>query len=58
MMSSYRTEKGYPFTAMGWSYNWDPAAKTPMGVSEYVLRRRTVVHDATWVSPAQFCSAW
>jgi hypothetical protein len=56
MMSSYRTSKGYPFTAMGWSYNWDPAAKTPMGVSEYVLRRRAVLRDITWVTPAQFCA--
>ena len=56
MMSSYRTSNGFPFTAMGWSYNWDPAAKTPMGVSEYVLRRRAVVRGATWVSPAQFCA--
>jgi hypothetical protein len=56
MMASYRKNNGYPVTAMGWSYNWDPAAKMPMGVSEYVVRPGASLRDTTWVTAAQFCA--
>ena len=56
MMESYRTRGGYPFTAMGWSYNWDPAATTPMGISEYVVRPAARMRDVTSMTPAQFCA--
>ena len=28
---------GYPWSRLGYTYNWDPAAKTRYGVSEYVI---------------------
>jgi len=58
MMDSYRTgfpSPGYPFTAMGWSYDWDPASTTHQGVSEYVTRLGAVITDITSTTPAAFC---
>lgn len=60
MMSSYRSgfnNPGYPFTAMGWSYDWDPNSPTHRGVSEYVMKPGAVIHDVTSVDPATFCRA-
>jgi hypothetical protein len=47
---------GYPFTGMGWSYDWDPASSTPVGVSEYVVRSGAFVSNASIASPDQFCN--
>jgi hypothetical protein len=55
MASSYRPD-GYPFTAMGWSYNWDPGAASPRGVSEYVVRPGAVVGFESVMPPAAFCA--
>lgn len=58
MMDSYRTgfeRPGYPFTGMGWSYDWDPASPTHQGVSEYVVKPGAAITDITSVSPASFC---
>jgi hypothetical protein len=60
MMDSYRsgfTSPGYPFTAMGWSYDWDPDSPTHQGVSEYVVKPGAVVSKVTSVDPATFCTA-
>jgi hypothetical protein len=55
MATSYRPD-GYPFTAMGWSYNWDPAAASPRGVSEYVVRPGAVLGFESVMPPAAFCA--
>jgi hypothetical protein len=47
---------GYPFTGMGWTYNWDPSAKSHMGVSEFVLPGDTAVTIGSAVDPAAFCN--
>jgi hypothetical protein len=60
MMESYRSGfagPGYPFTAMGWSYNWDPETSTHQGVSEYVVKPGAVISNVTFVDPATFCRA-
>ena len=60
MMDSYRsgfTSPGYPFTAMGWSYDWDPSSPTHQGVSEYVVKPGAVISRVTSVDPATFCAA-
>ncbi len=61
MWSSWRSgfsgAPGYPFTGMGWSYNWDPEAVHPVGVSEYVLRRGTALTAVQVSTPAAFCNA-
>ncbi len=46
---------GYPFTGMGWTYNWDPAAKDPYGISEYVVKQGAKVHKVRALTPKQFC---
>jgi hypothetical protein len=60
MMDSYRSgfeNPGYPFTAMGWSYNWDPEVPTHQGVSEYVVKPGAVISNVISVDPATFCRA-
>jgi hypothetical protein len=58
MMDSYRVgfpSPGYPFTAMGWSYDWNPDSATHQGVSEYVTKPGAVITDITSTTPAAFC---
>jgi len=58
MIDSYRNgfkNSGYPFTAMGWSYDWDPQSPTHQGVSEYVVKPGAVISNVTSVDPATFC---
>jgi hypothetical protein len=58
IMDSYRTgfkASGYPFTAMGWSYDWDPASPTHQGISEYVVRPGATISNVISVTPAAFC---
>jgi hypothetical protein len=47
---------GYPFTGMGWSYDWDPASPTHIGISEYVVRPGAMVQNASATSPEHFCT--
>jgi hypothetical protein len=47
---------GYPFTGMGWTYDWDPASSTHIGVSEYVVRRGASIGSRSTTSPDQFCN--
>ncbi len=49
-------DTGYPFTGMGWTYNWDPAAKSHAGVSEFVLPANTSVTVGAAVDPTGFCN--
>jgi len=48
-------ELGYPWTGMGWTYDWDPASKTHRGVSEFVVKKSAVVNNVRTMSPASFC---
>jgi hypothetical protein len=60
MMDSYRSgfnSPGYPFTAMGWSYDWDLNSSTHQGVSEYVVKPGAVISNVASVDPATFCRA-
>jgi len=50
-------EFGFPWTGMGWTYNWDPQSKSHIGVSEFVVRIGASVSKVTDESPAQFCRA-
>jgi len=47
---------GYPFTGMGWSYNWDPDSATHVGVSEFVVPRCAVIKFLRATTPAAFCA--
>ena len=48
-------ELGYPWTGMGWTYDWDPATKTHIGVSEFVVKKHAVVGNLQVKTPAEFC---
>ncbi|MDR3518487.1 MAG: hypothetical protein P4M00_22045 [Azospirillaceae bacterium] len=52
-----RTSYGYPWTAMGWTYDWDPESKSHIGASEFVVRKGTPTDKVTSVTPAAFCGA-
>lgn len=47
---------GYPFTGMGWSYNWDPTSLTHIGISEYVVRSGAPVQNGSSTGPEHFCN--
>jgi len=59
MWSSYIADfqdPGYPYTGMGWTYNWNPAAKDHYGVSEYVVKEGAPVSDIRVFTPSEFCN--
>ena len=48
-------EFGYPWTGMGWTYNWDAQSKSHIGVSEFVVKPGASVSNVRDESPADFC---
>jgi hypothetical protein len=51
------SDPGYPFTGMGWTYNWNPSSGDHIGVSEYVVRPGANVESVQAMTPADFCAA-
>ena len=59
MWSSYIADfqdPGYPYTGMGWTYNWSPASKDHYGISEYVVKRDAPVRDIRVFTSSEFCN--
>lgn len=50
-------ELGYPWTGMGWTYDWDPASKTHIGVSEFVVKKHAAVGNLHVRTPVEFCKS-
>lgn len=50
-------ETGYPWTRLGYTYNWDPAAASPVGAQEYVVPAGTEVTVTEVVDPRTYCAA-
>jgi len=48
-------EFGYPWTGMGWTYNWNAQSKNHIGVSEFVVKPGATVSHVRDESPAEFC---
>lgn len=46
---------GYPFTGMGWTWNWNPNSADHYGVSEYIVRKGAEVARIRTLSIAEFC---
>jgi hypothetical protein len=46
---------GFPFTGMGWTYNWGSSSGDPFGVSEFVVKRGAEIKVVGEKSPADFC---
>lgn len=57
MLTSYRQEGGYPFTRLGYTYNWSPEAETPVGASEYVIRKGSKVEVLKVIPNEAYCAA-
>lgn len=58
MWNSYRMDfgdPGYPFTGMGWTYNWDSSSPDHFGVSEFVVKRDADIKIVGEKLPADFC---
>lgn len=47
---------GYPFTGMGWTYDWGNAARGHFGVTEFIVKRDAVIKIVGENSPAAFCA--
>jgi hypothetical protein len=60
MLSSYQVgfgHPGYPFTALGYTYDWKPDSQTHhVGLSEYVVRHGAVVRDVQEIGTADYCA--
>ncbi len=54
MWSSYRPD-GYPFTGMGWTYDWSNVPNH-VGVSEFIVRRGAEITVIGTKTPAEFCT--
>ncbi len=50
-------EFGYPWTGMGWTYDWNPRSTNHIGVSEFVIKPGASPTNARDETPAQFCRA-
>ncbi len=50
-------KSGYPWTRLGYTYNWDPAAPDIRGAQEYVVAKDTEVTVVGVVDPAEYCGA-
>jgi hypothetical protein len=46
---------GYPFTAMGWTYDWNPEAEDTYGVSEYIAKGGAPVRGVQKIAPKTYC---
>lgn len=62
MVFSYKTgpemkDTGYPWTRLGYTYDWDPKASDIRGVQEYIVPDKTVVTVTAIVSPDAYCAA-
>jgi hypothetical protein len=50
-------EFGFPWTGMGWTYNWDPQSRSHIGVSEFVVQMGASPSNVSDENPTQFCRA-
>lgn len=49
-------QTGYPWTRLGYTYNWDPAAPDIRGAQEYIVPGGTKVTVVEVVSPEEYCA--
>jgi hypothetical protein len=50
---------GFPFTGMGWSYDWSPDSRTHVGVTEFVIPKTVAVEvKDPGKNPADFCAPY
>ncbi len=49
-------QTGYPWTRLGYTYNWDPQASDIRGAQEYIVPGGTQVKVIEIVSPEEYCA--
>ncbi len=54
-LSSYQIPGGYPWTHLGYTYNWNPD-KSEVGMSEYIIRKGSVVEVTSIIPTSDYCS--
>jgi hypothetical protein len=47
---------GYPWTGMGWTYDWNPTSKNHIGVSEFVVQKGALASRVRDATPSEFCN--
>lgn len=52
----FKYKGGYPWTGLGYTYNWNASAKSPVGLSEFIVTKGTEVDVVNTKSAADFCS--
>jgi hypothetical protein len=48
-------DSGFPFTGMGWSYDWSNQSHDHFGVSEFVIKPDVAIKILSEKTPAEFC---
>ena len=54
-LDSYQIPGGYPWTHLGYTYDWNPDS-SEVGLGEYVVRKGAVVKVTSIVPTAEYCS--
>lgn len=54
-LKQYRNKHGYPWTGLGYTYNWNPNTQSSIGLSEFVITPNTPITIINSQSPAAFC---
>lgn len=49
------SQTGYPWTRLGYTYNWDPAATDIRGAQEYIVPDKTLVTVTEIVPAEEYC---
>ena len=47
---------GYPWTHLGYTYDWSPDSKTNMGLLEFVIKENTTMYISGKYSNIDYCS--
>lgn len=61
MMRSYRVgqgreQTGFPFTGLGYTYDWDPDSPNNVGLSEYVVRKGSEIRNVQVIPTEAYCA--
>ncbi len=52
---SPRLYERFPWTRLGYTYNWDPAAPDEKGLSEFVVRKGSPLDSLRFMRPSDYC---
>jgi hypothetical protein len=55
-LGSYQVPGGYPWTHLGYTYDWNPESKNHYGASEYIVRQDTEINVISFQTAADYCA--